>query len=327
MECPNSFDPYDEFSQYDDPQDSESGPSQDEDQSQEDLDSTSLTSNSLESRLRAFGVISEETGFAEVSRALYASYLNKLSIGFEENIHTRLIEYSECIFNFVDFLHSLTPEEIRPYLVFLDQNEFAYVADLIFICWCLPLPTESFSQVKYDRDYASNIRRYLPILTDLMDCYVLTNFCLESLTNGKSCPIHCIDLVWHFLVGSELEFRFVNRFSKRFITISPQKETESFQLSINIEYALSIGLGDLLIDLEELMQKSDQSNREKLPSVFPTVSFKTFTKAFVTSQDLIDTILECDDTSSKNFREQFALIRKSPDKYYGDSLVINTTMH
>lgn len=275
----------------------------------------------IETTLLKYGIISESDSFKEIARTLYELYLHKLSIPIEEQFRIPILTYQQNMFDFVDYLHTLEKEQIRKYLIYFDANDLAFIADLVFIFWCLPISDQNLSHAKYDREYASNIKEYLPMLIDLMDCYVLNNFCIESIINKKSVPVHCIDLVWHFLGGAEILIKFVNKFSKRFITIIPQEEVGSFELILNMEYLLSIGLGNVLLRLDDLEGKSD-----KLPPLFPRISFKDLAKEFLLNQELIDTMMKCNDTNSHNFFEQYSLIRKNPSKYFESTIIITTTM-
>jgi len=138
--------------------------------------------------------------------------------------------------------------------------------------WSLPRKNKNWSQKFYDKEYKSYIQKYNHMLVDLKDFYVVKNFCIETLTKNNNVPVHCIDILWPYMSGINIEFNFCNDYLKTYIGILPIDKMidDKFSMAIVLMNDTSDGDGSLLdhslILYGSGMSESDIHSRLNIPT-------------------------------------------------------------
>ena len=241
----------------------------------------------------------------ETSKLLYEAYLTKFQIEVHPSVKTILDIYQDKIFDFVDYLHMIDISVVEEVLIYLDKNSYPHIADIIIMMWSLPRPQEFKSQSRYDAKYNNLIQQQNYKLCKMLDCYVVRNFCYETITKNNNVPVHCIDILWHSMTGMSIEFKFCGEFDKRYlgyeICTDEENDKDNFvYFKFNLEYLLRLGLGNELYDSQV------------------KVSFKSFSKIFITNQDLFNSIIASKTQSSIHYLHQVKKIILDLPTYYDD---------
>lgn len=204
-----------------------------------------------------FQIITEDDN--PLVKLLYGFYLNRFKFTMDSDEYQFIGELQDKIFNCTEEMRQLEINQIKNVFIYLD-GLLPCLADIIIMTWCLPRAEQYRSKIIYDNVYQSNIQSYNHTLFELADCYVIRNFCLESLIKKNSIPVHCIDILWYWmcLVDLEVEFNFVNSGNGNFIMIDKDEfvsqgnegnlgvapvATTTVSLGINMETIFRLGLG------------------------------------------------------------------------------------
>lgn len=204
-----------------------------------------------------FQIITEDDN--PLVKLLYGFYLSRFKFTMDSEEYQFIGELQDKIFNCTEEMRYLEINQIRDVFVYLDKV-LPCLADIIIMTWCLPRAEQYRSKIIYDNVYQSNIRSYNHILFEIADCYVIRNFCLESLIKKNSIPVHCIDILWYWMcsVDIDIDFNFVNSGNGNFIMIDkdeflPQGNeinlgvapvvTATVSMGINMETIFKLGLG------------------------------------------------------------------------------------
>jgi len=261
-----------------------------------------------------FGIIGTNVkghNCTELSKLLYDAFLNKFQVDLQEESAAILSEYRDNIYDCVEYMREVSTTEIKAILETVNK-ENPYVADIILMSWSLPRHNECMSLRAYDRQYKKNIAAYNHKLIELIDCFVVKNFCYETLTKTNNVPVHCIDILWHYMFGISVEFVFCNDFDKTYVGIKINESDgaevtdDTFTLfKINLEYVLDMGLG-------QFVGKTNGSNG----------SLKSFIRTLITNQDYADEMINCKSPSTNNFIKQVKKIGSDTKKYFGEEFAV-----
>lgn len=254
--------------------------------------------------IQQFEVLSDPTdniNCIEVSKLLYAAHLTKFKIELSVESNDILLIYQNKVYNMVENMRNMTPEELKSVFKILDDQNPS-LADIVIMSWSLPRVNECLSQLGYDNKYKSNIKKYNKLLVDIVDFYVIRNFCIETLDKNNNVPIHCIDILWYYMNGLSIDFSFNSDANKRYIEIKfDEEDTEYILFGFHLEYLLDIGLG-------QNMSETDP---------FKKGSFRIFLKSFVSNPELVKSFVTSMEPSSKNYIKQLKLIASDSTKYFG----------
>lgn len=238
------------------------------------------------------------------SQLLYDAFLKKCQVTLEYSAkeHELLKLYQANVFDFVEDMRNLRQTEIKSILTYLDK-ENEYLADLVIICWCLPRTDMYRSRQNYNNKYKENISKFNPTLVELVDFFVIRNFCIETITKTNSVPVHCIDLLWYYMNGLSLEFSFTNAENSTYISFT-MLEDEFIEFTFNLEYLLDFGLG-------RVVYKSDPLNKGAL---------KDFLKNFVSNPEYVQMLIS--GNTSQNYIKQLERIAKDPIRYFDEKVTV-----
>lgn len=238
----------------------------------------------------------------ELSKLCYKAYLNKFKIDLTEEDYSSMKIYQENIFDLVENMHDFDSDKIKLVLKFLDKKN-PYLADLVIICWSLPRSDNFLSKRMYHAKYLKNISKYNNKLTEIVNFYVIENFCVETLSKTNSVPIHCIDLLWYWMNGLSLEFSFLNNDNTTYLNIDIL-EDEFIEIGFNMEYLLEMKLG-------RINYPSDPGSKGTL---------KDFLKKFINDKEMINSLSKI--PTRLNYVRQLKNISKNPSKYFDEEIEI-----
>lgn len=268
-----------------------------------------MDSDPILSFIEQFEVLSDPTdniNCEEVSKLLYEAFLTKFKISLSEESHEILLIYQNKVYNMVENMHDMSPEEIKSVLKILDEKN-PYLADIVLMSWSLPRVNECLSQVGYDNKYKANIKKYNKLLVDIVDFYVVKNFCIETLGKINNVPIHCIDILWYYMNNLSIDFSFNSDVNRRYIEIKfDADDIEYIFFGFHLEYLLDMGLGQNASETDPL---------DKGP-------FRIFLKSFVGNTELVKSFATSMEPSSKNYIKQLNLIATNPKKYFGTEVEV-----
>src|SRR5579863_10192856 len=130
--------------------------------------------------IEQFGLLGEANGLkcGEVSKLLYKAFLNKFDIQLDPESYEIMNFYHQKVYDMIDCLRS-DSNKLKQVLTVVDQKDPA-LADIIIMSWLLPRSQQTMSQVVYNQRYKENIKKYGSVLIDLIDFYVVKNFCTDS---------------------------------------------------------------------------------------------------------------------------------------------------
>ena len=196
--------------------------------------------------LYQFGVVgSDETiNTDNLSQILFAAYLNHFGKAFRIEEQVFIDEYHERIFNLVENLRNQSENNILAVLDYLYEIN-PYTLDLVVMTWCLPRQSNYLSEQIYLDRCITLIREYNHKLVNLVNSTVIKQFCIEALVKTNYVPMHCLDLLWYYMDGHELEFRFTDGITSKWIGIEVNDDPLSIKIIINMEYILKCGLGKI----------------------------------------------------------------------------------
>ncbi len=258
-----------------------------------------------------FGILGDADGLncPEISKLLYKSFLNKFNIQLDPESYEIMNLYQDKVYEMIGYMHEMESVQIKAILKLLDEVDPG-LADIVLMSWCLPRSTEYLSQTAYNEKYKSNIKTYNKLLTEIVDFYVVKNFCSETLTKTNYVPVHCIDLLWYYMNGMSLEFTFGNDYGRGYIGIKIDDRDPEFTIfNFNMEYLLLMGLGKVSYEADSV----------------PRGLFRDFLKRFVTDAELARSVAQTEYHGGKNFIKQLDKISANPITYFGEDIQILKT--
>jgi hypothetical protein len=179
-----------------------------------------------------------------ISQMLYSAYLNKFRTTMTQQEYGLFKEYQERVFNLVENMRELETTDIELILDHIYQVN-PYLADIVIMSWSLPRTDNYLSKQIYRNRYRENIKNFnhkLPIQHD-----VIKKFCIETLSKTGAVPVHCIDLLWFYMVNLSIDFSFYNFESGAYIGITIV-DTDEISIGLNMEYMLDMGLGQVQVN-------------------------------------------------------------------------------
>ena len=198
--------------------------------------------------LYQFGVVGpdETLNTDNLSQILFAAYLNHFGKAFRIEEQALIDEYHERIFNLVENLRNHTVDNILAILNYLYEIN-PYALDLVIMTWCLPRQSNYLSEQVYLDRYKILIHKHNHKLIKLVNTTVIKQFCIEAIVKTNFVPMHCMDLLWYYLDAHELEFRFTDGITSKWIGIELDEDHSdkpySIKIICNMEYILKCGLG------------------------------------------------------------------------------------
>jgi hypothetical protein len=265
-----------------------------------------------------------ETGelYHQASHMLYQAYLNAFKLRMPQEKYDIVKGYQESLFDLIDALRDTNSITLKNFLEFADK-ENPYLADLILMSWCLPRTDDFLSMKTYQNKYREYISKYNKIVTDIVDHYVIKNFCVESLTKTNNIPIHCIDYLWYYVNDAiSIEFYFTNSSHQAYLSIksidtshdteektktqnkklktSAAKPKIEIAFGLDMEYLLGLGLG--FIDYDKT-----------------TSQFSSLIKEIITNKDMINTYSKS--FTKENYSRQREILTKNSLKYFKEEMV------
>jgi len=174
-------------------------------------------------------------------KLLYAMYINKFKINMEIEEYQIISELHQKIFSCTEEMREMNSDQIKEIFIYLDRI-LPCLADIIIMTWCLPRADQYNSKIIYNNMYQKNIQNYNQKLFDLVDLYVIRNFCMESLIKKNSIPIHCIDILWYWmcLIDVEVEFSFLHSGNGNFIILD-KEDCVLFGVNMVSVFKLDVG--------------------------------------------------------------------------------------
>lgn len=246
------------------------------------------------------GNADDDINCKEISKLLYEALLTRFKIQIIEETNEILFIYQNRVYDMIDEMRDLDSEEIRSILKILDE-ENPCLADIVIMCWCLPRVSEFMSKNAYNNNYRMLIKNYGNKLTDIVDFFVIDNFCIETLTKTNCVPVHCIDLLWYYMNGLSIDFLFNDDKKAEYIEIDIDNDPEFTLFGFHLEFLLGLGLGRVNYPSDPLQKGT----------------FKDFAKnQFVTNTKLIESSTNSEKIGCKNYIKQIKKITSDPIKYF-----------
>jgi len=244
----------------------------------------------------------------EVSKLLYEAFLTSFKISLEAESYDILLVYQHRIYDFVENMRELDSDRIKSILGILDK-ENPYVADIVIMSWALPRVNECLSQTAYDRKYKANIAKYNHLIEEIVDFYVVKNFCIETLTKTNNVPVHCVDILWYYMTNLSVEFSFNGDANRRYLGIKIDDADPEFTLiGFHLEYILDMDLGRTIF-------KSDPMAKGP---------FRNLLKRFVIDPEMVEAFRTSTCSNSKNYIKQRKQILSDLKKYFDEDISIPT---
>lgn len=242
----------------------------------------------------------------EIAKLLYEAFLLKFKIELNPETAEIFYEYQNRIYDLLDYMREETDENIKKILHFID-TEIPCVCDIIIMSWSLSRPGETYSKKGSTSLYKNNIEKFNKKLINIVDFFVIKNFCKETLSKNCSVPIHCMDILWHYMVGMGVEFIFIGDQDRDYVGIIIDEEesgdTEEFiYIKINIEHILKMGIG------------SDINNHPA------KISFKQYLKVFITNEQIAESIIALHNKNSENYLKQMSKIIEKTISYFDEEV-------
>jgi hypothetical protein len=246
-----------------------------------------------------FGIIGEDEFLNTdiMSQMLFKIYLCHFESDATLDEKIYVDEYQERILNLVENLREHPVDYIEKVLTYVyDKN--AYAIDLIIMSWCLPRLSNFLSEALYCERYKSLITKYNSKLIDIKDSICIKQFCIETLSRKGHVPVHCLDLLWHYIT-SDMELKISGNEYADFMGIDlDEYDTNNTKIIINMERCLSYGLGNTMNNIGETF------NNILTICLNNPISFAAFSK----------------DKNGKNFKNQYDKIKNNPLKYFGKNI-------
>lgn len=173
---------------------------------------------------------------------LYSAVLTKYRTIYSQKECQLFTQYQNRIFDLVEEMRTLHTLEITKVLEHLHSlNE--YLPDIVIMFWCQPRKNKYWSQAMYKQVYAQMIENYNGKMIALKDHSLVSSFCMETLSNTNSVPIHCIDYLWFYMDELTLQFDFLPSHAGSYANIVTNESDDCVQIAINMPYLMDIGLG------------------------------------------------------------------------------------
>lgn len=223
---------------------------------------------------------------------LYNFLINKFNISCQEDVYQNFKQYQNKFYVFIENLRDLDIEDIVNVLTYLNDKNM-YINDNIIMMWCLP-NNNFLSKIMYRKQYFKLIKTYNHKLINIVNNEIITNFCCNMLTKTTYIPIHCIDILWYYMVSYTLEFAFHNMESAEYIKIN-FIDDKNIEIGLNMEFLLQSSLGKIIY-----------TNNK--------ICFTDILVTLITNKKMINNFMNC--ATKKNYIKQLVNIYNSKDKYH-----------
>lgn len=241
--------------------------------------------------IRQFDIIdTEDFNSSFLSQLLYKAYINKFLIHMEPPEYEIFQLYQNRFFDLIENMREFDIASIKTIFTFF-ENEDPYVVDNIIMSWCLPRPGSYSSKKYYDDEYSKNIAKFNSKLLEMVEHRPVKNFCIECITKTCNIPIHCINILWHYLTSITVEFDFCDDLHSRYLSIILGDDPNIIRIGLNLVYVLNMGLG-----------KNPQNN------------FNILIQNMVNDPELINLLSKS--STKKNYIKQLMHINKNIHNYF-----------
>lgn len=250
--------------------------------------------------LYQFGVVGPDDTLNtdNLSQILFSAYLNHFNKAFRIEEQAFIDEYHERIFNLVENLRNHTEDNILVVLDYLHEAN-PYTLDLVIMTWCLPRQSNYLSEQVYLDRYKALIHEHNHKLVKLVSSKAIKQFCVEALVKTNYVPMHCLDLLWYYMDAHEIEIKFTDGITSKWIGIEVDAEqpidTLSIQIIINMEYILKCGLGKV----------ANMKNK----------TFENLLIIMMSTSESIESLKKI--STGKIFYNQYLKIKTNPQQYFG----------
>jgi hypothetical protein len=203
------------------------------------------------------------------SEGLYAEFLSRFAQQPSDAKSGKI--FHNCMRSYVSKLRTLDLNAIKKTLddLFIMNP---CLPDIVIMMWCLPDPESNDLVAEHKR----LISLFNKKLIDICDHAPVKNFCLETVSKTNYVPIHCIDILWPYMQGRELNMRFEDPNMWDFIgfLMSPgdddvDDQNFNMDLSLNMDAIFDMGLGQISLQAPTSNKTPGPSLRKLLePLIF-----------------------------------------------------------
>lgn len=245
-----------------------------------------------------------------LAQRLYSLILTRFTTPIDSDMAKEVVDYQHRFHSLLEDLREQDSCMIASVLTYLARVDYRHVCVLVILCWCLPRPGCFFSKKGYQQGYRDYIGEYNHKLITLIQHPVMREFCIETLTQTNSVPVHCIDYMWFYMDGLSIDLIFHNYAYGDYIRLTaPEGENVTIDSYIGFSFSL-------MYMLEMGLARASPSSKGP---------FMTLLQTFVTDPSLAASTLAS--PTGPHFRTQLKAICADPVHYLGPDIIIPEAVH
>lgn len=221
-----------------------------------------MQSHDIQEYLKNFNIADcDDINCGDIITVMYNAIINQFKIEIQQEDLQIFQEYQTRLYDLIENLRTLDAQDIINIIEYIDDNH-VLLSDVILMMWCTPRAGKYLSQKIYDNVYRKNIQDYNKKITDIIENRVVRQFCLETLSQNRHVPIHCIDYIWFYMYKCIINIKCYNWHCRQYMGIKPVNiefdDVIELDLGFNIEFIFDMELGKKIYHHDHGNKKSFQ---------------------------------------------------------------------